>query len=61
MNNLRIRQAAARARVRFWEIAKALGLTDSTFSRKLRSELPESEQQLILGIIEQLKGTLLHE
>lgn len=55
MNNLRIRQAAARARVKHWEIAEGLGISDSALSRKLRKELPEEEQTRILGIIERIK------
>ena len=55
MSNLRIRQAAAHARVKLWEIAAELGITDATFSRKLRKELPEDEQLRILEIIRRVK------
>lgn len=56
MNNLRIRQAAVQARVKLWEIADALNITDATFSRKLRKELPAEEQERIITIIERIKG-----
>ena len=49
-----IRQAAAGAGVRLWQIADAIGLNDGNFSRKLRKELPEDEKQKIFGIIEDL-------
>ena len=55
MINLLIRQAASQARVKLWEIAHDLGITDATFSRRLRKELPEEEQQRILKIIQRIK------
>lgn len=55
MNNLRIRQAAAQAQVKLWEVATELEITDSTLSRKLRKELPAEEQERILTIIKCLK------
>lgn len=55
MNNQRIRQAAAQARIKLWEIAMELGITDATFSRKLRKELPADEQERILAIIARIK------
>ena len=54
MCNLDVRQAAASAGVRLWQIANAIGLNDGNFSRKLRKELPEDEKQKIFGIIEDL-------
>lgn len=54
MCNMDIRQAAAGAGGRLWQIADAIGLNDGNFSRKLRKELPEDEKQKIFGIIEDL-------
>ena len=54
MCNLDVRQAAASAGVRLWQIANAIGLNDGNFSRKLRKELPEEEKRKIFGIIERL-------
>ena len=51
MANEKIRTAAARNGVHLWQVADALGIVDSTFSRKLRKELPEEEQQRIISII----------
>lgn len=55
MNNLRIRQAAAQARIKLWELADAMRITDSTLSRKLRKELPDDEQERILTVIQRIK------
>lgn len=52
MCNIDIRQAAADAGVRLWQIADEIGLNDGNFSRKLRKELPVEEKQRIFGIIE---------
>lgn len=54
--NLDLRQAATAANVRLWQVAEALGITDATFSRRLRRELPREEKQKILEIIKHLKG-----
>lgn len=54
MCNTEIRQAAACAGVRLWQIAAAIGLNDGNFSRKLRKEFPENEKKRILDIIEDL-------
>lgn len=55
MENMMIREAARTARVKLWEIAYAMGITDSTLSRRLRRELPEEEQQKILALIQRIK------
>lgn len=54
MKNQEIRQAALRKGVRMWQIAEALGVHENTFSRRLRSELPQDEQERILSIIDEL-------
>lgn len=53
--NRDIKLAAAGAGVRLWEIAAALNMLDSSFSRKLRKELPHEEKAEIFKIIEQLR------
>ncbi len=55
MENITIRKAAKEAGVPLWEIAERYGVTDSTFSRKLRRELPKEEQDKLLSIISSLK------
>lgn len=42
--------------VRLWQVAQRLGITDSTFSRKLRNELSEKEKERIFNIIEELRS-----
>lgn len=52
--NRDVRAGAAGAGVRLWQIAEELGITDSSFSRKLRKELPQDEKDRIFTIIEKL-------
>lgn len=54
MTNLQIRKKAKQSNIHLWQIANKLGITDSTFSRKLRFELPKEETQKILDIIDEL-------
>lgn len=55
MCNQDIRRSATENRVKLWQIAAALGITDSTFSRKLRKELQKDEKSKIFSIIENLR------
>lgn len=52
--NQEIRAAAKNTGVRLWQVAERIGITDATFSRKLRRELPEQERKHILGVIGKL-------
>ena len=52
--NQKIRERAAACGLCLWQIAVRLGCTDSTFSRKLRQELPPDEQRRVLDIIDEL-------
>ena len=54
MYNQDIRQTATESNVKLWRIADALGITDSSFSRKLRKELPQVEKEKIFSIIQKL-------
>lgn len=49
--NDKIKNVAKENKVKLWEIAERLGINDGNFSRKLRRELPEDEQQRIIKII----------
>ena len=49
-----IKQKAKEAGVKLWRVADKLGITDGTFSRKLRKELPEAEKNRIFGVIDEL-------
>ena len=52
--NMKIREKARNSGVRLWQIADALGMQESLFSKKLRKELAEEEQEKILSIIDDL-------
>lgn len=52
--NVEIREAAKRSGVKLWQIAENIGLSDATFSRKLRRELSEDERDRVLSVITQL-------
>jgi len=52
--NSDIREVAVSSKVKLWQIADALGIVDSTLSRKLRKELPQDEKDRIFSIIKQL-------
>lgn len=53
MNNILIRNALAEERVKYWELARFLGISEATLSRKLRDELPAEEQERIVELIRQ--------
>ncbi len=55
MTNQDIRLEAAGAGVKLWQIADKLGITDSSFSRKLRKEFGTEEKERIRQIIAELK------
>lgn len=56
-SNKDIREAAASAGVFLWQVAEAIGVTDGTFSRKLRRELPDDEKTEILQVIQRLSSS----
>ena len=55
MNNLEIRQELKNHRVFYYELAKWMGISEFTLSRKLRSELAEEEKKRILELIHSKK------
>jgi hypothetical protein len=52
--NAEIRRSAAAAGIRLWQLADGLGITDASFSRKLRRELSADEKAKCFQIIENL-------
>lgn len=56
MQNKDIREEAAKTRVYLWEIAAALGITDSHFSRTLRREMSEEKKTEIREIIHRISS-----
>ena len=53
MNNT-IKDYAKISGVKLWQIAEALGMQDSNFSKKLRHPLSSKEENIIIEIIDQL-------
>ena len=51
MRNKEIRQRLKECHIKHWELADLLGISESTLCVKLRKELPESERERILCII----------
>ena len=47
-----IKRAAAAAGVKLWQIADAFGVTDATFSRKLRKEFSQEDKKRAFDAIE---------
>ena len=54
MKNEGVREAAKLKGVLLWQIADRLGITDGNFSRRLRHEITQEEQEKIRGIIDEL-------
>lgn len=54
MSNRDIRNAAGGYGIRLWQVAEAIGMNESAFSRKMRKELPMEEKEKILAVIENL-------
>lgn len=53
--NQEIRQAIRAAGLKQWQVAKKCGVTEFTFIRWLRDELPEARRAAIFGAIEALQ------
>lgn len=54
MYNKEIREAAKQKGVKLWQIAEELGITDASFSRKLRREFTDAERARVLAIIDRI-------
>lgn len=54
MYNKDIRTYAKENNVKLWQIAKAMGISEPTMTRKLRSELPEQDKQTFRRIVDEL-------
>lgn len=53
MANERIRKELKSNGMFLWQVAKVLGVSESTLIRWMREELPENKQKEILNIIKQ--------
>jgi hypothetical protein len=49
-----IRNEIKSAKLLYWEVTAALSISDGTFSRKLREELPPAEKEKIIATIKTL-------
>ena len=54
-NNLEIRRATKEAGFKMWQVADAYGVTDSSFSRLLRKELPPEKHAIIMNTIRRMQ------
>ncbi len=52
--NQEIREYAAKNNGYLWEIALAMGISEPTMTRKLRTELPERDREMIIRVINEL-------
>ncbi len=55
MKNMEIRKKILESGVRQWMIADWLGITETTFSKKLRKELTDEEKGKVLKAIQTIK------
>ena len=55
MSGTEIKQKIKSANLKLWQVAHAFGVTDATFSRKLRFDFNERDTQRVLAIIQELK------
>lgn len=55
MPNKEIKEKIKNEGIKYWQIAYELGITDSTFSRKLRKEMTSERKEEIFSIIKRLK------
>jgi len=51
MCNMEIRVEMTKRNLKQWQVANLLGMSESVFSRKLRTELPQEEKETILHVI----------
>ena len=54
MRNDEIKQRAREKGVKLWQLAERLGITDSTFSRRLRRDFSEEESARVCMLIDEL-------
>lgn len=54
MCNLDVREYAKQKGVKLWEVARMVGINDSNFSRRLRTEFSPEEKERVKGFIDQI-------
>ena len=55
MENISVRIKLTESGMKQWQLARLLGISESQLSRKLRTELPQEEQDRIIEIIQNRK------
>lgn len=55
MCNVTVRERIKNAGVFHWQVAEALGVSESKFCRMLRREMPEDQQRKVLEAVEKAK------
>jgi len=56
MSSLEIKSKIIAAGLHCYQVAEELGITDTSFSRKLRTGLTKDDTEKVLSIIEKLKA-----
>lgn len=54
--NLDVRECAKKAGVYLWQIATAIGVSEPTFNRRMRVEMPENEKEQVKKVISHLEA-----
>lgn len=54
MNNIEIRQTIEKKRLKYWEVAKEVGIDPATLSKWLRVELEGEKKQRIIDAINKI-------
>lgn len=54
-SNIDIREHASRSGVYLWQIAAAIGVSEPTFLRWMRVEMPENEKKRIFKAIDRIE------
>ncbi len=54
--NLDVREKAKAAGVYLWQIAAAIGVSEPTFNRRMRVEMPEAEKEQVKKVISRLEA-----
>lgn len=57
MANEIIKQKADEAHVKLWELARRMGIADTTLSKKLRREFCPEDQKRALDLIEEIANS----
>lgn len=56
MTGAEVREMILAAGLRLWQVADRLGMSDNSFSRRLRFDFKESEVEQVKQIIDELKA-----